>query len=53
MRLINGSLLDEEATPVVHQSVEQGPGHSAVPAERGLPLPESLKSVVNTNGSDT
>jgi hypothetical protein len=43
----------EKALPVVHQLVEQGPGLSAVPVEGGPPLPESLKSVVNTNGSDS
>jgi hypothetical protein len=43
----------EKALPVVHQLVEQGPGLSAVPVEGSPPLPESLKSVVNTNGSDS
>ena len=38
---------------MVHQPLEQGPGHSAVPVEGGPPLPESLKSVLKTDGSDS
>jgi hypothetical protein len=38
---------------MVHQLVAQGPGHSAVPVEGGLTSPESLKSVLKTNGSDS
>jgi len=49
----HGTLLVEEAPPMVHQLVAQGPGHSAVPVEGGLPSPESLKSVLKTNGSDS
>ena len=43
----------QEAPPVVHQPVEQGPGRSVIPIEVGPPLAEGLKSVVHTNGSET
>jgi hypothetical protein len=53
LHVIRGSLLIEEAPPVVHQFVAQDPVHSAVLIEAGLPLPESLKSALQTEGSDS
>ena len=41
---VDGSLLLQEAPPVVHQLDEQGPGHSAVPTTDGRPFPEAPMS---------
>jgi hypothetical protein len=48
-----GDLLESGALHVVRQTVKPGPDRSAVPIEGGSPPPDRLKSVLNTNGSES